>query len=189
MVRLRRVAFTVVAALGLAPAGFSANNSHVAEYLGGTVKAVDEKTTGTLDLSDPTTLKFRYGGLVYQLPYANIRSFQFSTPKPEHKKIAHVPVPKLPFRGGHIQVVAISFKEEGGSLGTASFKLNDASRASLESELDAKVDNERKTAVANGGKTKQPDAWWGDKNWKTLRNKGTWPDPSTENTTAAAGTK
>ena len=187
MLRLRDVAFTMVA-LTLVPAAVPASQNHEAEYVGGTAKNLEERTLGTLDLSDARTLKFRYEGKVYELPYANVRSVRFSNFKGTQRKIVHVPVPRVPFRGGHTQMVELKFQDDAGAVGTASFRISGATRALVESELNERVDAQRSVA-ANPKKSKGPEEWWGDKAWKTNRNKASWPDPTIETTATSAGTK
>lgn len=181
-----RIMVFATAALGLAQMGWSAGTSFSAEYVTGTVKSMGDKIEGKLDLADPSDLQFRFTVDKMRLPYANIRSFHFSVQAPHHK-VAHVPVPKVPFHKPD-QILDITFREEGGALGTASFRISAASRVAVEDLLKERVDGDKKTGPS-AVRTKLPEAWWGDKNWKTNRNKAGWPDQQGDNAPVVAGTK
>jgi hypothetical protein len=143
-----------------------------AEYVGGTIKSLAPKIAGTLDLKDPSDLQFRYTVDKFRLHYADIRTFSFSAPAQRHL-VAHVPVPRVPFQK-HDQILDISFREQDGTLGNASFRVSAGSRAFLESRLNERIEAEKKTDGSPATRTKLPESWWGDKYWKTNRNKAGW---------------
>jgi hypothetical protein len=174
--------FTTVL-LTAAQAGFGAPHPNEAQYMYGTVKTIPTNTVGSLDLTDPSALQFQYGNSKYKLEYHQIKSFRFSDVKSEPRTIVHVPVPKLPFHSRE-QVLDISFYEKEGKVGTVSFRLTGKNLNSAEWMLSERIRLD-KVASENAGRTKLPESWWGDKYWKTNRNKPAWPDANAE----AVGTK
>ena len=125
-------------------------------------------------------MQFQYGDSNYRLPYRNIKSFRLSNAKPEQHTIAHVPVPKLelPFHS-HEQVLDISFFEKENSVGTVSFRLTGKNLKAAEWMLSERI-RQDKEAAENAGRPKLPESWWGDKYWKTNRNRPVWPDAAAE---------
>ncbi len=135
------------------------------EYLGGTVKSIPANSTGSLNLGDPKELRFNYGASVYKLPYGQITNTQIIETEGRHL-FGRIPLPTL--RGRRKDTLAISYKDPAGASGTLNFELY-ASQAEEARETIA----EKKSAVQTAGPN-QPDEWWGDKYWKTNRNKATW---------------
>ena len=171
----------------LCPAAWSASRSNDAEYLGGTVTSIQPKTAGTLDLDDSTDLQFKFATFTYRLPYGNIRRFHFSESSKPRPKLGLVPLPRPPFRNRE-QVLDLSFKDLSGGLGTVSFRLTGNNRSSAEWKLSQRIEEDKKTGE-HAEKMKHPDSWWGDKYWKTNRNKAAWPDTQPESANAVASAK
>lgn len=167
-----------------APSGRAASASKEAEYLGGSVKSIRVNTVGSLDLDDLEDLQFKSNGATMRVPYARIKTVNFDHAQSQTRKVAHVPLPKLPlFRRD--QRMDLSFRDENGRIGTMSFRLTGKALSSAEFILSERMDSSPKSRQ-NAARTKLPEAWWGDKYWKTTRNKGAWPDPEPAGT---AGTK
>jgi hypothetical protein len=53
-------------------------------YAGGTVPALRPGTVGRLDTTSETSLAFEYAGMKLLIPYADIRSFEYSTEVAHH---------------------------------------------------------------------------------------------------------
>ena len=175
------VLFTT-ALLTVAQAGFGATHPNEAQYVYGTVKTIPANTVGSLDLTDPGDLQFQYGNSAYRLAYRNIKSFRLSAAKPQSRALAHLPISKLqlPFRS-HEQLLDVSFFDKDGAVGTVSFQLVGKNLASTEFVLGERIRVD-KEAAQNAGRPKLPESWWGDKYWKTNRNRPIWPDPTVEPT-------
>jgi hypothetical protein len=171
-------ALFTMALLTVAQAGFGATNPDQAQYVYGTVKTIPSNTVGSLDLTDPSDLQFQYGNAKYKLPYRQIKSFRLSAAKAAPRSIAHVPVPQLPFHS-HEQILDVSFFEKENSVGTVSFRLTGKNLNAAEWMLSERIRLD-KEAAQNAGRPKLPESWWGDKYWKTTRNKPVWPDANAE---------
>ena len=165
----------------------SAATAPRAEYLGGTVKSIPLNTSGALDLTDATDLQFQFGTLAYRLPYEHIRNIGFSEPSAPRRSIAHVPLPHRKTGVGH-RTLDLSFRDSGGRLGTMSFRLSGAEVSSLEWLLSERMSAQQKPAES-ANRTKLPESWWGDRYWKTNRNKAIWPDPAAAPVSLGDGTK
>ncbi len=171
----------------LCPAGWSAARTNDAEYLGGTIKSIQPKTVGMLDLDDSSDLQFKSAASTYRLPYSHIRSFHLSEPSRPRPRLGMVPLPKSPFRNRE-QVLDLSFKDASGDLGTVSFRLTGNNRSSTEWILSQRIEKDKK-AGEHAEQMKHPESWWGDKYWKTNRNKAAWVEPRPESANALASSK
>lgn len=176
-------ALFAVSVLSVAQAGSGSPNPNEAQYVYGTVKTIPSNTVGALDLTDPGELQFQYGDLKYRLPYRQIKSFRLYGAKSAPRTIAHLPLPKLPAFHPHEQMLDVSFFEKEGSVGTVSFRLTGKNLVAAEWMLSERI-REDKEAAQSAGRTKLTDPWWGDKYWKTTRNRPGWDAP-----TEAVGTK
>lgn len=154
-----------------------------AQYIYGSVKSIPADATGALDLTDAKDLQFQYGSDGYKLPYGKIKSYEFTESKGETRTIGGVPLPKLPFLGRQ-EILNLSFYGEQGGINTMSFRVTARNLSTIEWVLSQRVEAERR-AAESASRTKLPEAWWGDKWWKTNRNKPVWPDAAAE----PAGTK
>jgi hypothetical protein len=144
-----------------------------AQYVYGTVKSIPADSAGSLDLTEQTDLKFQFGKSSYRLPYGRIKSFQFSETKAPARSIAHVPLPNL--LRSRAKTLDVSFYDAGGSVGSLSFRLTGRNVSSAEWLLKERIRLEKESAQ---GRAKLPESWWGDRYWKTTRNKSVWPDPA-----------
>lgn len=138
-----------------------------AEYLGGTVKSIPKNMTGRLDLTDPSNLIFTYGKGVYRLPFEDIKSFEITPAKsPQHR--LGVPVPRLPW-SQQTELLNLSFRGEDHVSEVISFKLTGKDLTTTEWALKSRIEEPRESNTA-AGRTKLPEAWWGDRYWRTTRN-------------------
>lgn len=159
--------------------GWASSPSKEAEYLGGSVKSIPVKTVGSLDLDDREELQFKTAEATIRVPYTQIKTVNFSRAKSSTRKVGPVPLPKLQLPLiHHAQLLDLSYRDEGGHICTMSFRLTGKALAEAESTLSERMDLNGKPAQTAGGQ-KLPEAWWGDKYWKTTRNKGTWPETET----------
>lgn len=168
----------------LVQTGSAASGPTEAQYIYGTEKAIPPDTVGSLDVTDPAKLQFQYGrDLGFKLPYSKIKNYEFSKTKGAGRSIAHVPIPKVPFLNRQ-EVLNLSYFTEQGGVNTASFRLSGKDLSSLQWTLSQRVEAGKKSAES-ASRTKLPESWWGDRYWRTTRNKAAWPEPPAE----AVGTK
>ena len=93
----------------------SLRGADIAEYVGGTAKAIPVNATGSLTADDATELRFNYGQSVYKLPYGQITSTEIM--QGERRHILHkIPVPS--FLGKKKETLAINYKDAAGAKGS-----------------------------------------------------------------------
>jgi hypothetical protein len=129
-------------------------------------------------------LRFRYGKSVFALPYQQITNTQVV--EPDGKHLWKVPVPTL---GKGSRLLTITFKD-----GDESRMLTFKAPAYTVSHLLSTIDDRRQTpktasvsasASAKASVTETPEVWWGDRYWRTNRNKAKWPEGETQGVSAA----
>jgi hypothetical protein len=133
------------------------------EYVGGTVKSIPLNSVGILDLDDTKVMKYNYGSSIYKLPYAQITGTEIAKSETHHMF-------KLPTFGRKKETLTISYKDAAGVTGKLSFELAGRLATSVQNsiaELKALPEAEAQAAA-------DASEWWGDKYWKTLRNKSNW---------------
>jgi len=134
------------------------------QYVGGTVKSIPVNSSGSFNLDDTKELLFHYSGSVYRLPYDQITSTDIE--KADVKHVMHViPAESLMFTHRK-RTLVIYYKDASGVAGTLDFELA-AYRAVNAQEIIAAKKTPPPAGIVEG-------AWWGDKMWKTARNKASW---------------
>jgi predicted secreted protein len=136
-----------------------------AEYTGGTVKSIPMNSIGFLNLEDTKVMKFTYGQAVYKLPYDQITGTEVTKGDTKHV-LKKFPVPSL-----------CGKKDLAGVTGKLSFEVTARLAASVQDTI------QEQKALPLAEATIDPNEWWGDKYWKTTRNKATW---DANNASAAA---
>lgn len=61
--------------------GWAAERGQTAKYIGGTVSMIRERTTGRVDVSDESLLRFVWKQGAWELPYERITKLQHSQPR------------------------------------------------------------------------------------------------------------
>ena len=145
-----------------------------AEYTGGTVKSIPMNSIGFLNLEDTKVMKFTYGQAVYKLPYDQITGTEVTKGDTKHV-LKKFPVPSL--FGKNKETLTISYKDLAGVTGKLSFEVTARLAASVQDTI------QEQKALPLAEATIDPNEWWGDKYWKTTRNKATW---DANNASAAA---
>lgn len=146
------------------------------EYVGGTVKSIPLNATGALSFADGKEMRFNYGQGLYKLGYEQISSTDIV--QGETKHILHkIPVPSF---GRGKQTLSIKYKDPAGGTGTLEFEMSARQAAAARETITAMQE-----ALQSAGANKQAD-WWGDRYWKTNRNRSTWEAPPAS---AQSGTK
>lgn len=166
MSAIRQVVISTIVFAMLPPALLRASDT--VQYVGGTVKSIPIDSIGTLNLDGTKELRFDYGESNYKLPYEQITGTEITKSETRHI-LGKIPVPSSLIPGRKKETLSISYKDAAGVPGTLNFELP-AREASAVSEIIAT----KKTAPPQTAAQNQPDEWWGDRYWKTLRNQATW---------------
>jgi hypothetical protein len=184
MPAFRQMLISTIAVAVIGPVGL--RGADIAEYVSGSAKAIPVNATGSLNTSDAKELQFNYGQSVYKLPYAQITSTEIMQGEGRH--ILHkIPVPSL--FGKKKETLAINYKDASGANGTLNFELS-----AREAKATREAIAEWKATPQSAAAAAPSNEWWGDKYWKTTRNKGTWETGTTAVTPGtpapvASGTK
>jgi hypothetical protein len=165
----------------------SSETQKPAEFVSGTVTSIPARTAGSLDTASHADLQFHYRGTVFSVPYRKITSTQTADPAGWH--IWRVPVPKL---GKSARLLTISYRNADDSTAMVTFKAS----AGIVSSLVNVIDERRETApdlaslkTRDAAAAKLADEeWWGNRYWRTQRNKAKWPQAS-DSQGAPSGTK
>jgi hypothetical protein len=147
------------------------------EYVGGTVKTIPANTVGTLNLDDARQLRFIYNGSVFALPYEQITTTDIAKGEGHHI-LRKIPVPSLN-PGKRKDTLTIAYKDPSGATGTLNFLLTATQASDASDEIAIKKVSPAVILTAN-----QNEEWWGDKYWKTNRNKGAWSSGNAQATQA-----
>lgn len=165
------------------PTPITAATKNTAEFLSGTVKGIPENTLGSLESSDPAELRFVYGKAMFAVPYKSITDARIVDPP--GRRLWRVPVPRLS-KGA--RYLTITYRE-----GDNPFMMTFKAPAGEISDLVGTIEERRKGPQSGAAKTSakaEPETWWGDKYWRTNRNKTKWPTTEAGDTTSVpAGTK
>lgn len=127
--------------------------------------------TGKLDLTDTANLVFTYGKGVYRLPFERIRNFEITPAKAaQHRSgvMGHMPIARLPW-SQRAELLNLSFRGEDQVSEVISFKLTGKDAATTEWMLNSRIEQPR-ASTNTDGRGKLPEAWWGDRYWRTTRN-------------------
>ncbi len=154
--------------------------SSTVEYVGGTVKVIPANSVGSFNFDDAKEMRFNYGSAMFKIPYEQITTTDISKAEGHHL-LGKIPVPSFS-SGRRKQTLSISYKDAAGAAGTLNFVLS-ANQASVARQTIT----DRKTLPQNTSASQSME-WWGDKYWKTSRNKGVWEGGNAQNA-PAAGTK
>jgi len=146
------------------------------EYVGGTVKSIPVNATGTFDFDSSRELRFNYGGSVFALPYELITSTEV-TKGESHHVLRKIPVPSL-VPGRRRETLTIAYKDATGAAGTLNFELT----ANQAGEVQDNIAAGKAFAAATAAPGNE---WWGDRYWKTNRNKSEWQPQSAQSTQAS----
>jgi hypothetical protein len=175
----------ISAALSIAMLSASAaTKPQTAEFVSGTIKTIPANTAGALDANSDSELRFHYGNSIFAIAYQRITNAQVVEPSGHH--LWKVPVPSL---GKGTRLISISFRDAEGN-GMVTFRAPASDAKNIARAIEQHRGNPATLAARKPAKAAQ-ETWWGDKYWKTTRNKDRWPSaqPSDSPGTPAAGTK
>jgi hypothetical protein len=169
MSALRQILFSMIVVALVPPA--VVKGSETATYQGGSVKSIPINLIGTLDVS------------TYKLPCTQITSTAVTQDETRH--ILHkIPVPSL-FPNRKKETLTVNYKDGLGVNGTLNFELTAAQASTLLEVIAIK-----KATPETAGAGQNGSDWWGDKYWKTNRNRSGWEggaNPSAETAQTTPG--
>jgi hypothetical protein len=182
MSAFRQILFAIIV-FALAPPAVVRGYDDTAAYVGGSVKSIPMNLIGTLDVSERGELRFDYGTGMYKLPCTQITSTAVT--QDEARRILHrIKLPTVA-PGRKKETLTVNYKDAAGVSGTMNFELS-ASQASALLETIAI----KKATPASAAFAKNGDDWWGDRYWKTNRNRSDWEggaNPASQTAQAAPG--
>ena len=166
MSAFRQILFAMIVFV-LVPPAVVRGSSDTATYVGGSVKSIPLDLIGILDVSDRGELRFDYSTATFKLPCNQITSTAITQGETRHL-FRRIPVPSL-LPGRKKETLTINYKDPAGVSGTLNFELA-SSQASALLEIIAI----KKATPATSAASQNGDDWWGDKYWKTTRNRSDW---------------
>jgi hypothetical protein len=174
MFSIRQILVSTLVFAAVPPAVLHAASDTV-QYVGGTVKSIPVNSAGSFNFDDAKELRFHYSGVVYRLPYDQITSTDIEKADVKHV-MRVIPAQSLMFTHRK-RTLVINYTDSSGATGTLNFELAAYRAADAQETIAAK-------------KTPPPAgiveaAWWGDKIWKTNRNKAAWDAQAVLNAQAA----
>jgi hypothetical protein len=174
MFSIRQILVSTLVFAAVPPAVLHAASDTV-QYVGGTVKSIPVNSAGSFNFDDAKELRFHYNGVVYRLPYDQITSTDIEKADVKHV-MRVIPAQSLMFTHRK-RTLVINYTDPSGATGTLNFELAAYRAADAQETIAAK-------------KTPPPAgiveaAWWGDKIWKTNRNKAAWDAQAVLNAQAA----
>jgi hypothetical protein len=174
MFSIRQILVSTLVFAAVPPAVLHAASDTV-QYVGGTVKSIPVNSAGSFNFDDAKELRFHYSGVVYRLPYDQITSTDIEKADVKHV-MRVIPAQSLMFTHRK-RTLVINYTDPSGATGTLNFELAAYRAADAQETIAAK-------------KTPPPAgiveaAWWGDKIWKTNRNKAAWDAQAVLNAQAA----
>ena len=174
MFSIRQILVSTLVFAAVPPAVLHAASDTV-QYVGGTVKSIPVNSAGSFNFDDAKELRFHYNGVVYRLPYDQITSTDIEKADVKHV-MRVIPAQSLMFTHRK-RTLVINYTDPSGATGTLNFELAAYRAADAQETIAAK-----KTPPPAGV---VEAAWWGDKIWKTPRNKAAWDAQAVLNAQAA----
>jgi len=184
MLAMRHVLITTLA-FGVVPPSVVLASSETVQYVGGTVKSIPVNSNGTFSFDDAKVFRFEYNGSVYKLPYDQITST--SIEKADIRRVLHVFPAVSPIAAHRKQTLIINYLDSTGATGSLNFELPAYRAEDAQQTIAAK-----KSPISPAAAAAASNEWWGDRYWKTLRNKPEWDaaeaaqNASAQNAQAAA---
>lgn len=155
-----------------------------AAFVGGTISAIPVNTAGQLDLSDAEMLRFQYGKSTYAIPYDRIVSFRRgrgsnggfgSRITGGAAKIGGTVLPMLFSKKKYITV---EFRAgQGSSTEQVVFQVSGKTADAAIPVMKARTKKTPEAGQTTAATLSEEDSWWGNRIWRTNRNRHLWPDP------------
>jgi hypothetical protein len=166
MLAMRHILVTTLVLAAVSPSVVRASSDTV-QYVGGTVKSIPVNSTGTFNFDDAKEFRFIYNGAMYKLPYDQITSTEIE--KAELRRVWRVFPAMSPIASHRQQTLVINYTDSTGATGSVNFELP-AYRAEDAQQTIAS----KKSPISPAAAAAASNEWWGDKYWKTVRNKPAW---------------
>jgi hypothetical protein len=180
MLAMRHVLVTTLVFAAVSPSVVRASSDSV-QYVGGTVKSVPVNSTGTFNFDDAKVFRFMYNGAVFQLPYDQITSTQIE--KADVRRVWHVFPAMSPIASHRTQTLVINYTDSTGATGSVNFEL-----AAYRAEDAQQTIAAKKSPISPAATAAASNEWWGDKYWKTPRNKPAWDAADAQSAQSAQST-
>ncbi|HEX5229552.1 MAG TPA: hypothetical protein VFW44_17695 [Bryobacteraceae bacterium] len=156
-------------------------SSDTVQYVGGTVKSIPVNSDGTLSFEDAKEFRFLYNGSVFKLPYDQITST--SIEKADVRRVWHVFPAMSPIAAHRKQTLVINYTDASGATGSVNFELAAYKAMDAQETIAAK-----RSPITPAAAAAASNEWWGDRYWKTNRNKPAW-DAAAAQTAAPQNTQ
>jgi hypothetical protein len=166
MFAIRTLLASTIILAAMPPAVVRAASDSV-EYVGGTVKTIPVNSAGSFNFDDAKEFRFTYGGAVYSLPYDQITTTQIE--KADIRRVWHVFPAVSPIASRRRQTLVINYTDASGATGAVNFEL-----AAYKAEEAQQTIAAKKSPGPGPIDAQAQTAWWGDKYWRTNRNKAEW---------------
>jgi hypothetical protein len=181
MFSIRQILASTIIFAAVPPAVVRAASDTV-QYVGGTVKSIPVNSAGSFNFDDAKEFRFTYNGSAYKLPYEQITST--SIERADVRRVMHVFPAISPIASHRKQTLVINYTDATGATGSLNFELMAYRAVDAQETIAAK-----KSPVSAAGLDQNPNGWWGDKYWKTNRNKAAWDALDAQNAQAAENAK
>ncbi len=142
-------------------------SSDTVQYVGGTIKSIPVNSTGTFNFDDAKEFRFMYNGAVYKLPYDQIISTEIG--KADVHRVWHVFPAMSPIASHRKQTLVINYTDSSGATGSVNFELPAYRAEDAQQTIAAK-----RSPITPAAAAAASNEWWGDRYWKTVRNKPAW---------------
>jgi hypothetical protein len=157
-------------------------SSDTVQYVGGTVKSIPVNSSGTLNFDDAKEFRFMYNGTVFQLPYDQITSTEIE--KADVRRVWHVFPAMSPIASRRKQTLVVNYMDSAGAAGSVNFEL-----AAYRAEDALETIAAKKSPITPAAAAAASNEWWGDRYWKTLRNKPAWDAADAQTAQSAQNTQ
>jgi hypothetical protein len=166
MLAIRQLLISTLVLAAVSPAVVRAASDTV-QYVGGTVKSIPVNSSGTLNFDDAKEFRFIYNGSVFKLPYDQISSTDIE--KADVRRVMHIFPAMSPIAAHRKQTLVIVYTDSTGATGSVNFELAAYKAMDAQETLAAK-----RSPITPAAAAAATNEWWGDKYWKTTRNKAAW---------------
>ncbi len=176
---------SVLAIVAILPAlGLAGSDDTTVAYLEGTIKDVPAETTGELDLTDSENLHFRYGDISYAIPFESLTSYKWGRPTEgfgegmshSASKVGRTFMPML-YDGKFLTIRFKAGDDPQQMVFAVPKKMVSATDPILATWVKHNHETRAKQIVAG-----DEGSWWGNRYWKTKRNKDLWDEAQQEST-------
>jgi len=164
MFAIRQILASTIIFAAVPPAVVRA--AETVQYVGGTVKSIPVNSVGAFNFADAKELSFVYNGAIYRLPYEQISGTDIE--KADVRRVMHIFPAMSPIASHRKQTLIVNYTDASGTAGTLNFELAAYRAVEVQETIAAKK------APAPSVLAGSPNGWWGDKVWKTTRNKAAW---------------